>query len=247
MSAGDQSWESVWASTPRTGFLHSAGEYLARYGDLQRIVFNALRATGSLKLSPAVLEVGCGTAPVMGMLSRYSSRRFGIDVSFSSAAISRRNCISTAGDGRELPFLDNTFDIVYSTGVLDLFSDGEASRLLSEMLRVLRPGGKAVLVTALEGCTLHRKVMEHLVAERRWRYGDKRTFRSLGHILPRNAVLISEKRQGAVFQLRFISYLFEERRMLRRLYHGFFLVFSIILSPLNRLPGAVLVTTLEKR
>jgi ubiquinone/menaquinone biosynthesis C-methylase UbiE len=237
----------VWAGNQKPGFLHGTGSFLARHGDLQRIVFNALQATGSLKGSPSVLEVGCGTAPVMSMLSKYTNRRFGIDVSLSSAAISRSNCISAAADGRALPFIDNTFHIVYSTGVLDLFTDIEASKFLVEMLRVLRPGGKAVVITASEGCFLHSAVMKHLLKRGRWRYGDKRTFRTLGNILPRNTILISEKKQGAIFQLRFVSYLFEEHRILRRLYHGFFLVVSVILGPLNRLPGAVLVTTLEKR
>jgi SAM-dependent methyltransferase len=43
-------------------------------------------------------------------------------------------------DARNLPFPDHTFDFVYSWGVLHHSPD--LSRSLSELVRVLRPGGK---------------------------------------------------------------------------------------------------------
>ncbi len=244
--APGESWETVWSRENPSGFLHNVGVFLARYGDLQRITFTALKRTGKLEGTPAVLEVGCGTAPVPGMLEKYSGSLFGVDVSLSSAVRSREKCLSAVADGRTLPFADSSFDIVFSSGVMDMFDDSNAALFLEEMNRVLKPSGRIVAVNARTGCRLHRVIMEHLEKRNRWRYGKKRTFSSLSGILPDKLKIVRENGRGAVFQLRFVSYLFENRELLRRLYHLVFLLFSLILYPLNSLPGAVLVTEMEK-
>jgi len=247
MTSRNQSWENIWRNSERPGFLHNAGGYLARFGDLQRIVMDEIRATGSLGHSPAILEVGCGTSPVMKMLSRHTDRRYGVDISPAAASASSLHCNAAVADGMKLPFADDTFDLVYSTGVLDLFPDGEAGIFLREMARVLRRGGKAVVITSWSGCRLHRAVMEHLTERNRWRYGGKRSFETLKHLLPPEFRLVTEKGRGALYQLRFVSYLFEQNAFLRRTYNGFFLAVSILLYPLNRFPGAVLVTCVERK
>jgi SAM-dependent methyltransferase len=47
-------------------------------------------------------------------------------------------------DAEQLPFEDNTFDIVYSNGVLHHSTDTE--QCIREVYRVLKPGGRAVLM-----------------------------------------------------------------------------------------------------
>jgi ubiquinone/menaquinone biosynthesis C-methylase UbiE len=47
-------------------------------------------------------------------------------------------------DGENLPFADDTFDIVYSNGVLHHTPDTE--RAIAEVYRVLKPGGQAVIM-----------------------------------------------------------------------------------------------------
>ncbi len=237
-----ESWEGLWRKRKPAS---SMARSLAARGDLQRMVYDALKESGGLSPSSSVLEVGCGTGAVLGMLKTRS--RTGVDISPAAAAITSIHTPAGVSDGRRLPFRDHTFDLVYSTGVMDLYPDDEAKLFLEEQIRVLKPGGKAVVTTAWSGCRLHSVVMDHLSRRGRWRYGPKRTFSTLDHILPPGAALLDEKRRGALFQLRFISYLFEDNPFLRRLYHGFFLVLSVLFRPLNRLPGAVLITFLEKR
>lgn len=50
------------------------------------------------------------------------------------------------GNARELPYPDNTFDLVYNGYMFDLIPLDGFAPILKEMRRVLKPGGKLVLV-----------------------------------------------------------------------------------------------------
>jgi SAM-dependent methyltransferase len=47
------------------------------------------------------------------------------------------------GDVRALPFLDASFDAIYSMGTIEHFDETE--RAIEEMARVLKPGGRAIV------------------------------------------------------------------------------------------------------
>lgn len=49
-------------------------------------------------------------------------------------------------DARRLPFPDSSFNVVYNAYMFDLIDISEFSVILSELRRVLKPGGKLVLV-----------------------------------------------------------------------------------------------------
>lgn len=98
-----------------------------------------------------LLEVGCGIA---NDLVQYAKRGFqvtGIDLSKDSIELAIKH-FSLLGikadlrnaDAEELPFFDNSFDVVYSFGVLHHTTDTE--KAISEVYRVLKPGGMAVIM-----------------------------------------------------------------------------------------------------
>ena len=55
------------------------------------------------------------------------------------------------GDARFLPVADESFDLVFSSYLLDLLSAADIGRALAEMHRVLRPSGKLVLIYLRQG------------------------------------------------------------------------------------------------
>ncbi|MFO7625785.1 MAG: class I SAM-dependent methyltransferase [Candidatus Fermentibacteraceae bacterium] len=240
-------WDQVWKDFPTGGPLHGLGEFLSRRAELKRLVVTEVFRGARVPPDGTVLEAGCGTGSVMGLLAERGFRVVGVDLSpaalVHAASHSRELSVATV---TSLPFANGAFDLVYSTGVFDLLDEQDLFSAVGEALRVTAPGGRIVLVTAAP-CRLHRRVMGRLERKNRWRYGPKREIKSLSGIVlgHRPDALVREKGRGFALQLRFLVYLVEHRPLLRRLSHGLFMLVSMLLWPLNALPGMVLVTTVQ--
>ena len=91
-----------------------------------------------------ILDVGCGTGANLLMLSQYGDAE-GVDVSEDALAFCRERGLDQVrqGAGEELPYDDNTFDLVTAFDVVEHMDDDLAG--LREMFRVLRPGGHALI------------------------------------------------------------------------------------------------------
>src|SRR6185436_9427399 len=89
-------------------------------------------------------DVGCGTGANLLMLSRYGDAE-GVDISEDALAFCRERGLDHVkqGAGEKLPFEENTFDLVTAFDVVEHMDDDLAG--LSEMYRVLRPGGHALI------------------------------------------------------------------------------------------------------
>jgi hypothetical protein len=131
--------------------------------------------------------------------------------------------------------------------MLDQLDDLSLEASLSELARVTSASGSIVAVTASAGCRLHEDIRRRLVRRGRWRYGRKRAMSTLEPAFRRAAsgAVLSEKRRGFLLQLHFVAYLFDNRALLRRLWHAFSLAINWLLWPLNRLSGSVLASRLD--
>ena len=93
---------------------------------------------------PRILDVGCGTGANLIMLSKYGDAE-GVDVSEDAIAFCRERGLDKVrlGAGEALPYEDSTFDLVTAFDVVEHMDDDLVG--LSEMQRVLRPGGRVLL------------------------------------------------------------------------------------------------------
>lgn len=96
----------------------------------------------------SLLEIGCGMGSDLMQFARGGARCTGVDLTPRSIEISRHRfqLYNMPGDflitdGEHLPFKDESFDVVYSNGVLHHTPDTEGA--VREVHRVLKPGGIA--------------------------------------------------------------------------------------------------------
>jgi len=96
------------------------------------------------KLKPRILDVGCGTGANLQMLSQFGAAE-GVDVSTEALDFCRARGLARVKQGaaESLPFEDASFDLVTGLDVVEHLDDDIVG--LSEMRRVLRPDGRAVL------------------------------------------------------------------------------------------------------
>lgn len=94
-----------------------------------------------------VLDVACGTGDMVLELTRLGCDVTGVDISEGMLEIARQKTASAnfqLGDAEALPFADGEFDAVTCAFGVRNFVHLEQG--LSEMLRVLKPGGRMVIL-----------------------------------------------------------------------------------------------------
>ncbi|MGO9470599.1 MAG: class I SAM-dependent methyltransferase [Isosphaeraceae bacterium] len=135
-----EKWESVYRTSG------SQNEFNDRIMD---------RILGLMNPSPKslFLDAGCGIGDHSARIGRRGLRCIGVDISETILDEARRKI---SGEGldemvsfqpeklEQLSFADNTFDFVHCRGVLMHIPDWE--RALTELCRVLKPGGKLVVI-----------------------------------------------------------------------------------------------------
>ena len=98
------------------------------------------------------LDVACGSGAFLAERGTRVPHVAGIDLSDLHFGIAQRRltdriAVGTAevvkGDAAQMPWPDATFTVVTAVSVFEVFPDAE--KVLAEVFRVLRPGGRAVL------------------------------------------------------------------------------------------------------
>jgi len=138
------------------------------YADVIRNLIEAVH----LQPGETILDIGCGS----GVLDRWLARHTGgahrivaVDIHRTllreAAALARKDGVEhiiefREGNAEAIPFPDNSFDVTMSATVMELL---DADRMLREMIRVTKPGGRvAIVVRAVD---MHSVVNLPLSAE----------------------------------------------------------------------------------
>ncbi len=93
-----------------------------------------------------ILEIGCGSARLSCFMASCGYNVFGLDFSKNALIVAKTNFYLTnniaefmMGDVKNLPFKNNSYDVVISTGLLEHFREPQI--VVDEMVRVLKDGG----------------------------------------------------------------------------------------------------------
>jgi len=95
-----------------------------------------------------LLDVGCGTGHWSAFFAEMGYQVTGVDVSPAMIEVARAampECTFQVADAHQLPFGDDTFDVVASMATLEFLSDPAAA--VREMVRCARKGGHLLVGT----------------------------------------------------------------------------------------------------
>jgi len=108
-----------------------------------------------------VLEIGCGLGTDGAQFALAGANYTGVDLTEASVELARKKFQLSGlrgefqvADAEKLDFADDSFDLVYSHGVLHHTPDTEKS--VREIHRVLKPGGRAVVMLYHRGSYNYR-------------------------------------------------------------------------------------------
>ena len=112
-----------------------------------------------IKKGMTVLDYGCGRGEIVLQCALRDAKSIGIDYSedaidLAQEAISliapeyQKNIRLLCINSKQLPFEDNTFDLIFFLNVIEHMYPEEVSLVLKEFYRILKPSGKLVMRTS---------------------------------------------------------------------------------------------------
>ncbi len=153
-------WGSLYGSLYRKVDKNITYEYLeAGLTDLENMFkYRSHMAVTEIALDQLsgkkVLEIGPGAGGHSALFAKYGAKVTSIDITFERARSTQNKfvllkkvkagCQALQGDAENLPFRENSFDIVYSNGVLH--HTPNTKEAISEIYRLLKPEGRAVIM-----------------------------------------------------------------------------------------------------
>jgi SAM-dependent methyltransferase len=150
MISARQAYQRFWAGVgerfPDLGGASSTTYYAANE---QRLLAEHLPVLNGLRILKTDLWDEAKNTRILAWAASHGAHAYGIDISeptlrqahgaFASASPLR----AAAADVRAIPFADNSFDAVYSMGTIEHFAETEHA--VTEIARVLKPGGRAIV------------------------------------------------------------------------------------------------------
>lgn len=124
----------------------------------QRYAFHTLKLL-ELQAGEKVVEIGFGTGNILKKLAQLigdEGKTYGIDISPGMLEVTRKKLIKAklmdrvelrCGDATNLPFDDSFFDAAFMSFTLELFDTWEIPKVLEEIKRTLKTGGRVGIVS----------------------------------------------------------------------------------------------------
>lgn len=151
-------WESIWGEHMHHGYYGRDGSYkLDRRQAQIELIEELLRWAGCDENNAPqnIIDVGCGIGgSTLHLAQKFGCQATGITLSPVQASRAKERAAERGLDSRvrfevanalEMPFEDNTFDLVWSLESGEHMPD--KTKFIQECYRVLQPGGKLILAT----------------------------------------------------------------------------------------------------
>ena len=152
-------WEKVWGEHMHHGYYGKAGNYKIERRQAQIDLIEELLLWAGYQnqenIPTNIIDVGCGIGgSTLYLAKKFNASATGITLSPVQASRATERAIENnladkvqfqVANALEMPFADNTFDLVWSLESGEHMPD--KTKFLQECYRVLQPGGKIIFAT----------------------------------------------------------------------------------------------------
>lgn len=253
-------WEEYWKSE-----LPEKSIFVDKVADS---VSNFFKRSGSTRLlhdvvtselddaDKNILEAGCGRAETALKLAKNGRNVFLVDTSMAALENATKHIKSGSLSAFpirasifQMPFKDDTFDLVFNAGVVDHFKTEGRKTAVSEMMRVTTEDGKTLIGVSDERSIIHDRAMDYAIKKKRWRFGFKQSFYTLRDLFEEeeNDIKVREYSCGYVSQFEFLYHYIPPKLIYQKLFFWLFYIISCPFKFLNNLPGHLLIAVLERK
>ena len=159
----------------------------------------------NLKENEKMLDVGCGT----GRYAIFGENYVGVDPSTAYIDYAKANCRGKffLMDGADLKFSDNSFDVVINISIFHHIPDDICHKIINEMVRVLRPGGRAYITDIVYPSKLN--ILGNLLF--RLDRGDyQRSFKALADLVYQHKFELISDDIGGTFPYRWAIFYYKK-------------------------------------
>ena len=151
------------ASDEHGGWSDIAPEWAELWGSFAEPAQRALIEAASIGPGTRVLDVGCGSGEFLALAASLGADVAGIDPAPGMVALARQHATDVReGEIENLPWPDNSFDVVTAVNALQFADD--TLDALAEVTRVLAPGGRVAIANWAEGSRNDLNTIEQAVA-----------------------------------------------------------------------------------
>ena len=147
------------------GWSSVATEWAELWGEHAEPVHRAIVESTGIRWGSRVLDVGCGSGEFLCLLESLGTLPAGVDPAPAMVDLSRKTAPHAdvrEGEIEELPWPDNSFDVVTAINALQFADD--AGDGLRELVRVATPGGFVAVSNWAEGSLNDLDVIERAIA-----------------------------------------------------------------------------------
>jgi ubiquinone/menaquinone biosynthesis C-methylase UbiE len=138
-----------WGFTASTGLGFTSASIVDAHFQACRPTYGRLLRQARIRPGAHVLDAGCGSGAFLPLLAEQVGPRgrvSALDLTAEHVATARRRtaglpCDVVCGDVLHLPYPDDRFDAVWCANTVQYLPDASLRQALSEMRRVVRPGG----------------------------------------------------------------------------------------------------------
>lgn len=216
MAVDELQWRDFWQQ-----YWKFTGD-LCDWDELCQAQYEALRKVLP-KTDLRILEAGSGTGRVSIRMATEGATVVLMDFSVNALRISQElakrvgaQIFPVTGSIFAIPFKDACFDVVWSGGVLEHYSEETQRKALAEMARVCRAGGLVISIVPYYRAIFYRYAKRYLELRGKWKFGCEKPLKTLKHLLPPNTLLVCEFDVGRDLHLKWLRSFDFLPRIIRR-------------------------------